>query len=197
MEVTVNLNGVFAQINDAKELKETAQNIVEQINTAYQARLAELMPKKNAPAVVDATPSTKGKKSAPTKIKRTKGEFDGVPEADAAKTASKKSKSAKDTAKSEPKTTTKDTAKSAKPAKVEQVKISSLTKAQVKAMNIHFEEYSEKCMLMIGETKSIKDDIKANGWARWYSRAEDERKGWMVNKEYAATLAKALKIKLA
>lgn len=194
MEVTVNLNGIFAQINDAKELKATANNIMLQIKEAYDARLAELLPKKkNTAKVVEATVSAKGETAA----KPTKDTFSGVPEAEAQKPVSAKNKSAKDTAKNEPKTTTKDTAKNAKPAKVEQVKISSLTKAQVKAMNIHFEEYSEKCMLMIGETKSIKDDIKANGWARWYSRAEDERKGWMVNKEYAATLAKALKIKLA
>lgn len=179
MEVTVNLNGVFAQINDVKELKTTANNIMLQIKEAYDARLAELLPKKK------------------TTAKPTKDTFSGVPEAETQKPASVKNKSVKDTAKNEPKPTTKDTAKSAKPAKVEQVKISSLTKAQIKSMNIHFEEYSEKCMLMIGETKSIKDDIKANGWARWYSRAEDERKGWMVNKEYAATLAKILKIKLA
>lgn len=182
MEVTVNLNGVFAQINDAKELKATANNIMLQIKEAYDARLAELLPKKkNTAKVVEATVSAKGETAA----KPTKDTFSGVPEAEAQKPASVKNKSAK------------DTAKNAKPAKVEQIKISSLTKAQVKAMNIHFEEYSEKCMLMIGETKSIKDDIKANGWARWYSRAKDDRKGWMVNKEYAATLAKALKIKLA
>ena len=97
MEVTVNLNGIFAKINDKSELRETAQSIVTQIQAAYNARLAELMPKET-PAVIDAAPSTKGKKSAPTKTK--------------------KDKSAKDVAKTE----------SNKPEKVEQVKIASLTK---------------------------------------------------------------------
>lgn len=192
MEVTVNLNGVFTQIDNAKELKETANNIIQQISTAYNARLAELMPEKAAPVVVDATPSTRGKKTAPTKTKKTaKDEFKGVPEADEQKAApTKKGKTTKDTTK---------TAKTEndKSAKVEQVKIASLTKAQIKAMNIHFEEYSEKCMLLIGETKPIKEDIKAGGWAKWYDRSGDERHGWLINKTYANKLAKALKIKLA
>lgn len=186
MEVTVNLNGIFAKINDKSELRETAQDIVTQIQTAYNARLAELMPKE-IPVVIDAAPSTKGKKSAPTKTKKsTKNEFEGVPEANEQKaTPTKKDKSAKDAAKTE----------SNKPEKVEQVKIASLTKKQISAMKIRFEEYNEKCMLLIGETKPIKEDIKSGGWTKWYSR--DERQGWLVNKTYAAKLAKALKIKIA
>ena len=175
MEVTVNLNNVFARINNAKELKETANNIMQQIKVAYDTRLAELMPQKGAVVVVDATTSTKGKKSAPTKTKKsTKNEFEGVPEANKQKaTPTKKDKS----------------------AKVEQVKIASLTKKQISAMKIRFEEYNEKCMLLIGETKPIKEDIKSGGWTKWYSH--DERQGWLVNKAYATKLAKALKIKLA
>lgn len=194
MEVTVNLNGVFAQINNAKELKETANNIIQQISTAYNARLAELMPQKAAPVVLDAAPSTKGKKSTPAKTKNTaRGEFEGVPEADEQKAAP--TKKSKDTKKNEPTKAAKP--EKEKPAKVEQVKIASLTKAQIKAMNIHFEEYNEKCMLLIGETKSIKEDIKAGGWAKWYDRSGDERHGWLINKTYASKLAKALKIKIA
>lgn len=190
MEVTVNLNGIFAQINDAKELKETANDIIQQISTAYNARLAELMHQKAAPVVVDATPSAKGKKTAPTKTKKnTKDEFSGVPEADEQKAApTKKSKSAKDTTKDKK-------TESNKHEEIEQVKIASLTKKQVAAMHIHFEEYNEKCMLLIGETKPIKEDIKAGGWAKWYSTKHDEREGWLINKTYAAKLAKALKIK--
>ena len=198
MEVTVNLNGVFAQINNAKELKETTNNIIQQLSTAYNARLAELMPQKAAPVVVDTTPSTKGKKSTPAETKNTaKGEFEGVPEADEQEAAP--AKKSKGTKKSEP---AKDAAKATKPekekpARVEQVKIASLTKAQIKAMNIHFEEYNEKCMLLIGETKSIKEDIKTGGWAKWYDRSGDERHGWLINKTYARKLAQALKIKIA
>lgn len=181
MQVQVNLNGVFAQIESAKELKETANNIMQQIKAAYDVRLAEIMPKakgvKNGVVAISATPTTKGKKAA------AKNEFEGVPEADTQKAAPTK-KAAKET-----KATTE------KAAKVEQVKIASLTKAQIKAMNIYFEQYSEKCMLMIGETKPIKEDIKENGWARWYSK--DGRQGWMVKNDYAQQLAKALKIKLA
>lgn len=190
MEVTINLNGIFAKINDKSELRETAQSIVTQIQTAYNARLAELMPKENAPVVVDAAPSAKGKKSAPTKTKKAaKDEFKGVPEADEQKaTPTKKSK---DTKKSEPAKATKP--EKEKPTKVEQIKIASLTKAQVKAMNIKFEQYSEKCMFLTGETKPIKDEIKAIGGAHW----NQSRKGWFIKNDSAKALAKALKIKLA
>lgn len=82
---------------------------------------------------------------------------------------------------------------SEKTAKVEQVKIASLTKKQITAMNIHFEQYSEKCMFMTGETKCIKDEIKAIGGAHW----NGARKGWFIKNDNAKTLAKALKIKLA
>lgn len=166
MEVTVNLNGIFAKINDKSELRETAQDIVTQIQTAYNARLAELMPKETLVSI-DAAPSTKGKKSAPTKTKKTaKSEFEGVPEA--AKTESNTEK-------------------------VEQVKIASLTKKQITAMNIKFEQYSEKCMFLTGETKPIKDEIKAIGGAHW----NQSRKGWFIKNDSAKALAKALKIKLA
>lgn len=185
MEVTVNLNNVFARIDNAKELKETANNIMQQIKVAYDTRLAELMPQKGAAVVVDATTSTKGKKSATTKTKKsTKNEFEGVPEANEQKaTPTKKDKSAKDAAKTE----------SNKPEKVEQVKIASLTKKQITAMNIKFEQYSEKCMFLTGETKPIKDEIKAIGGAHW----NQSRKGWFIKNDSAKALAKALKIKLA
>lgn len=181
MEVTVNMNGIFARIENAKELKETANSIMQQIKAAYDARLVELMPAK-----VEATPSTKGTKAAPKYKKQTaKSEFAGVPEADAEnkkKTAPKQSKSTKETAKTD-----------TKPVKVEQIKIASLTKKQINAMKIHFEQYNEKCMLIVGETKPIKEDIKSTCWARWHN----ERKGWIVSNDGAQTLAKALKIKLA
>ena len=186
MEVTVNLNGIFAKINDKSELRETAQDIVTQIQTAYNARLAELMPKETLVSI-DAAPSTKGKKSAPTKTKKTaKSEFEGVPEADEQKAApTKKGNDAKGTAKA---------AKTeSNTEKVEQVKIASLTKKQITAMNIKFEQYSEKCMFLTGETKPIKDEIKAIGGAHW----NQSRKGWFIKNDSAKALAKALKIKLA
>lgn len=106
-----------------------------------------------------------------------------------AKAADTKSKSKSKAAKTE---------KAEKPAKaeaakVEQVKISSLTAKQIKAMNIKFEQYSEKCMLMTGSTKSIKDDIKAIGGAHWNAA----RQGWFLKNENAKVLAKALKIKIS
>ena len=92
--------------------------------------------------------------------------------------------------KSAPKT---KTVSKAKVDDVKQVKISSLTKADIKKMGIKFEQYSEKCMFLTGETKAIKDEIKSIGGAHWNSA----RKGWFVKNDKAEVLAKALKIKLA
>lgn len=181
--ITVNINiaSVFAQYENANELKEIAQSVVNQVNEAYKARLAELKPKTAAKQptveITTASTSTNGKRVAKK-------------DAAKAKQAATKDTKTKQT-KAEPK------AKKERKPEVPQVKITSLTKAQIKKLGIHFEKYNEKCMLVVGETQSIKDAIKDGGWARWYSRKDDDRQGWMVNNDYAKTIAKELKIKLA
>lgn len=196
MNVTVNLNGVFAKIDNAQELKECANDIIMQIKTAYDERLAELLPKTKSKS---NTVDVEGAKAA----KGAKGVKAAKP------TATKKAVAKRETAKPTPKPTAKQTptkkaskvaavpSKTAKTTEkkptVEQIKIASLTRAQIKAMNIKFEKYSDKCMLLTGETKPIKDEIKAIGGAHWNSTL----KGWFVKNDNAKLLAKALKIKIA
>lgn len=86
-----------------------------------------------------------------------------------------------------------DVAKPQKKVRTEQVEISTLTKAQVKKMNLHFEKYSDKCQLLLGETKPIKDQIKSVGKGHWYAK----REGWFLTNKNAEMLAKKLGIKTA
>ena len=140
---------------------------------------------------------TEAKANAQTTATATVRAAKGEAKADA-KAAKATTKAAKGEVAAKAKAATKADAQTAnteseKTAKVEQVKIASLTKKQITAMGIHFEQYSEKCMFMTGETKCIKDEIKAIGGAHWNSA----RKGWFIKNDNAKTLAKALKIKLA
>lgn len=221
MKVNVNADKLFAAINTIDELKETANYVVTEIKNAYTARVAELlaqMDSGNELLTVAATDDTKAAKATTVattkaakgetaaKAKAAKARKDTT-KADAQTTTTATVKAAKTEVKADAKAvkaTTKAktiTAKatkaadteSEKTAKVEQVKIASLTKKQITAMNIHFEQYSEKCMFMTGETKCIKDEIKAIGGAHW----NGARKGWFIKNDNAKTLAKALKIKLA
>lgn len=166
INVSINIESVFAQFETANELKEVAQSVVNKINAAYKARLAELQgkTKKDEPVQVVITPSAEKEKTvkAPRKSKKT-----------------------------EPKTE-KATEKKAK-EEVEQISISSLTKAQIKAMDLKFVQYSEKCMFLTGNTRCIKDEIMATGGAHW----NGHRQGWFVKNDTAKELAKALKIKIA
>lgn len=180
INVEINIESVFAQFENVNELKEVAQSVVNQINSAYKARLAELQSKTKAvaPLKVAVSASTKGEKSV---TKATK---------DTTKTKEPVSKTTKTA-----KTTTKATKKAEKKPKeeVEQIAISSLTKAQIKAMDIQFVQYSDKCMFISGNTRCIKDEIMAMGGAHW----NGNRQGWFIKNESAKKLAKALKIKIA
>ena len=91
------------------------------------------------------------------------------------------------------KKTSKSESKTEKHERTPQVKITSLTAKDIKAMNIKFTKYSEKCYFVQGNTRAIADEIKANGAATFNSKKE----GWYIRNEEAKKLAKALKIKIA
>ena len=171
-KVQINIESVFAKLESAIELKEVAQSAVNQINVAYKKRLVELM-SDNASETVDVTVdggnATKPKKSE--KVASNKSSRKAVKATETDKTADKK------------------------PSKevVKQVSISSLTKAQIKAMDLKFEKYSDKCMFLTGNTRCIKDEIMATGGAHWNGK----RQGWFVKNDTAKEIAKALKIKIA
>ena len=134
----------FEQINDAKQLKDFAQDLCKYVVEQYNVRITK---------IAKQAPKTK-EESAPKK------------------------ESAKQSI-----TTT----------KVVQISISSLTKAQIKKMGLRFEKYSDRCQLLIGDTKPIKDEIKSIGKGHWYAKKE----GWFLTNKNAEKLAALLKIKTA
>lgn len=168
MEITTLVEYAFSKITDAKELQAVAQDVVRQIHTAYTARLAEIKPGKGAAkaAAVNApVASAKGSKTVtvePAKV-------DASPEKKAPRNVKGKMFRG-----------------------VEQVKIASLTRAQVKAMNIKFVQYSDKCMFVTGDTMPLHDEIMALGGTHWNT----PKKGWFMMNDSAAAFAKALKIKM-
>lgn len=185
MKVNINVASVFAQIATADELKAVANDIVVQVKNQYTARLSEILGTNveqpvsvsvNANEVPATDKAAKGKGRAKSGKKT------------AAKSTDTKSADAK---KAEETPAEETPAKKAREV-VEQVSIGSLTKAQIKKMGIQFEQYSEKCMFLTGDTRCIKDEIMANGGAHWNS----SRKGWFIKNDNAKDLAKALKIKV-
>lgn len=172
-QVKINLTGVFASIKTVDELKYVAQSLVNQVSDAFKVRKSQL------------TPSTEGEKSAevvsieataPAKTETTKAQTKGTkttkaPTKPAAKTESKKA----------------ETKKSDK-EEVKQVLISNLTKEDIKRMGIRFELYSEKCISLTGETKSIKEQIKKLAGGHW----NHTRQCWFLKKDNGAKLAKMM-----
>lgn len=177
INVEINIESVFAQFETVNELKEVAQSVVNQINAAYKARVAELQgnAKANAPVKIAVSTSSKGEKPVSKVTKNTPKAKEPI------------SKTTK------PQTKTNNKAEKQQKEEVEQISISSLTKAQIKAMDIKFAQYSDKCMFLSGNTRCIKDEIMATGGAHWNGR----RQGWFVKNDTAKALAKALKIKIA
>ena len=194
INVTINIESVFAQFNSVDELKEVTNSVVAQVKAAYDARFAELQGKakdEEKPTEILVSMSGSGEKTTtkPTKTaKQTKKE---TPKAEKPTKEPVKQTAPKNTKKFDVKTEDKTERKPRE--EVKQVSISSLTKAQIKAMDIKFEQYSEKCMFLTGDTRCIKDEIMATKGAHW----NRSRQGWFVKNDTAKELAKALKIKIA
>lgn len=184
MEKRMDLNGLFntlfASVTSVPELKEAANVICGQVKTAFEARIKELAEEGGE---IKLKPTTKGKTAA-------KMAHDKVVSKKAKAAQTKAAKAKAETPKTAEAPKVKE--ETAKP-KVEQVAISSLTKAQIKAMNIKFEKYTDKCYFMTGETRSISQDIAKIGGATW----NRTRQGWFVKNDIAKILAKSFGMKLA
>lgn len=194
INVTINIESVFAQFNSIDELKEVANSVVAQVKAAYEARFVELQDKakdEEKPTEILVSMSGSGEKTATKPTKTAKQNKKEAPKAEKPTKEPIKQTTSKNTKKSDVKTEDKTERKPRE--EVKQVSISSLTKAQIKAMNIKFEQYSEKCMFLTGDTRCIKDEIMATNGAHW----NRSRQGWFVKNDTAKELAKALKIKIA
>lgn len=169
MKVTVNFSTVFAQIKSESELKEVANSISEQLKSAYGKRAQELAKSvKPAKSAVTVEMKTTEKKAAK------------------AKSAPKKTESAP---KAEKKTTEKtEKAESKKTEKEPQIALTN-TK-ELKKLGLKFLPYSEKCVLLAGNTKPIAKELgkmkKSGVFGNGHLKAVEGFGGgfgWLVNKE--------------
>lgn len=174
MKVQVNFGSVFATIKDEKSLKEVANSISMQLKDAYTKRLAEL---------------TKGVKTEKKVEIKVENKAEGKVE---------KTKPAPKETKAEKKAEKKSAPKADKKAKDEKEFIVAITdKKAVKALGLSFVPYSEKCWVLVGNTKPLRADIKKLGGS-FNSRLKVEGgAGWVFKKDDVKKAAKALGIKVA
>lgn len=167
MQVKVNFGGVFATIKDEKILKEVANSISEQLKSAYTKRLAELA------------------KSVKTKaeVVEIKAEGKSAPKAKSEAAKESKPKTAK-----ESKTESKERTLTLDGEAVPQIALTN-TK-ELKKLGLKFIPYSEKCVILSGNTKPIhaelknmrKDGVFGNMHLKKVKGFEGGF-GWLVNKE--------------
>lgn len=168
MQVTVNFSSVFATIKDEKVLKEVANSISEQLKSAYGKRAQELAKSvKPAKSAVTVEMKTTEKKAAK------------------AKSAPKKTESKKET-KAEKKTTEKTESKKAE----KEPQIALTNTKELKKLGLKFLPYSEKCLLLAGNTKPISKELgkmkKSGVFGNGHLKAVEGFEGgfgWLVNKE--------------
>lgn len=183
MNVTVNFGSVFATIKDESVLKEVANSISMQLKDAYTKRAQELAKSVKPSALkVDIKTGTtekdekKVEKAKPAPKKEVKAEK---------KAAEKKSAPKKETAEKEP-----------------QIALTDVK--ELKKLGLKFIPYSEKCVLLTGNTKPIakelgklkKSGVFGNGHLKTVEGFEGGF-GWLVNKnnsEYK-NVCKALHLK--
>lgn len=172
-KLNVDFHSTFNGITDIEQLRYVKQVIMLATQEAFEARRKEIEPKtETKPSVtVNMKP-----KAAPVEEAEAE-EVEEEPKAEPKKTAVKKT-----------------VAKATKPAKeeVKQLKIAELTPADVKKMGVKFYRYSEKCIFLVGETKPIKEAIKAEAGGHW----NHARKGWFLKDEAGRKLAKEMGCKI-
>lgn len=173
MQVQVNFTSVFATIKNANDLKEVANSISSQLKDAYTKRLAELSKTVAAEKKIEVKVENK----AGGKVEKAKP----APKAEK-KVAEKKSAPKKEKAEK----------------KDEKEFIVAITdKKAVKALGLSFVPYSEKCWVLVGNTKPLRADIKKLGGS-FNSRLKVEGgNGWVFKKDDVKKAAKALGIKVA
>ena len=180
-----NFESAIMSAKNADELKKTANEAIASIKSAYDKRLAEIV---SAMKVAEAAKKTKkaaAKKTAKAAPKK------------AAKASEKKvEKAAKKAAEKKPNTLTLDG------QAVEQIALTD-TKA-LKKLGLKFIPYSEKCLIIGGNTKPIHKALKAmkskGVFGNMHLKAVKGFEGgfgWLVNKENKnyKSVCKALNLK--
>lgn len=173
------MKNFFAQLTTVEKLREVAGGMVAEINAAAKARFMELKPVTTGATTISMNaPQTEHVEEA--QAEEVTEDTQTTPKA-APKTMAKRGGYRKSTK-------TENAPKTEKKTERKQVKIASLTKEDIKKMDIHFYQYSEKCVLLRGETKCIKDDIMEQTGSHSFR----ENYGWFLKSEKGHALAKAM-----
>lgn len=168
---------IFSHINDLNALKAVATEIASQINSAYAARAKEL-----TEAAKKAVPEKNPFPTGPiTPVKR-------KTEVITAKTIAKK-QAATQAEQKAVKAEAKET------AETEAVKISITDKAALQKLGLTFEMYNERCWVLRGNTKPIKDELRSRFHGVFNSRLQGGE-GWVFRTADSQVVADALGIKV-
>lgn len=166
--VKCNFESVFAQFDSVEMLREIANNICAQVKEAYDNRVAQLKP-----SVPEVTVQVEVEPKA-TKNKSTKAKAEKAP-------TQKKS----DTKKESP----------AKSKSSDTVQLSLKDGAELKKLKLTFSKYNDKCWVLRGDTKPIKDTICENFKGVYNSNLRDGG-GIIVRTTRAQECADALGLKV-
>lgn len=186
---------VFAVCATIDECKAQALNLQEQIKAAYAVRAAEINSASNEVTIkaVEETPAPADPKQKPTtaatpqldpapKAEKGKGKKDPKEIAKAMKSEKKEAAPKAEI----PQTTTKAD---------EDVQISITDKAAIAKLGLTFEKYSERCYVLRGNTKPIRETLKKfNGSWQPVLRQGNKGKGWTFRIPDAEALSQALGI---
>lgn len=164
---------LFDHVSSVEGLRDIANSLCQTINEQYKLRKSEIKPAETAQMTVIKPVAKPAVEEA---------------QAEEIKEASQPKHTTKRTAKA-----TKKTEAKAKEAEVKQVSIASLTKDDIKKMNIKFVQYSEKCVALTGETKPIKEEIKRLAGGHW----NGFRQCWFLKSDQGHALAKAMHCRVA
>lgn len=166
---------IFAQFNDVESLRTYAQNVVQEINEAFVARATELENVKTH----DKQPATKVEVKPATKAKGKKAKTPTATEV--APTP-------------EPAIAVKAEKKAAKKS-TDEDEISITEKGLIGKLGLSFTQYNERCWVLRGNTKPIKNALKSQFDAK-YNRGLKGGEGWIFNNDNAVKCAKALGFKV-
>lgn len=164
-KIDCNFDAVFAGISDANDLKSVANEIREQLISAFNTRKGELDKASKKVTVKIAADNKKGAKEQP---------------------APKAKKTAKD--KTEKKT---KTAATKEPAADIKTKIVITDMAAIKKLGLTFKKYNDKCWVLRGDTKPLKDILKDKFKGVFNSRLTGGE-GWVIRTAMAQDCADAL-----
>lgn len=158
-------NEIFAAINDVATLKTLATSIVNNVNEAYQQRAKELL--------ASNTNNTQAKTENKTVAAKAK------------EAAAKMKKEVQKQETNAPAKTTKSE---------DDVHIAITNKAAIKKLGLTFEKYNDKCWVLRGDTKPIRNSLKE--FKGVYNSRLNGGEGWVFRTAEVENVANALGLKV-